>query len=84
MTADEQPEEQEGASTPAPRRASRPAPVTSRSNTEKAMALELARLVGVSPRLLVNPDPAPKPDPPAAGDTTGDEENGDVGEDTTA
>jgi hypothetical protein len=83
MTADEQPEQEEGASTPTPRRASRPVPVTSRSNTEKAMALELARLVGVSPRLLVNPDRDAKPNPPPADDTTGDEENTDSGEGTT-
>jgi hypothetical protein len=47
------------------------------------MALELARLVGVSPRLLVNPDRDAKPNPPPADDTTGDEENTDSGEGTT-
>ena len=72
MTADEEPEEQEEPLMAPRERAARPVPMTSRADTEKALALEMARLIGVSPRLLVSPDPEPAAttpsDPPPSGD----------------
>ena len=61
MAADEQPEELT-ASAPGP--AGRPAPRKPGSNKEKALTLEVARLFGIPPRVLMNRDASPQtPDP---------------------
>jgi hypothetical protein len=74
---EEQPEEQ--AAAPPPERANRPAPAKpGSSDTDKATVLELARLFGVSPRLLVNPGPAAEPPPPPRA-TEGEDDGEDHG-----
>jgi hypothetical protein len=51
---------EEAAPTPAtPQRARRAAPRPPGGDTEKALGLEVARLFGLSPRLLMAPRPAP-------------------------
>jgi hypothetical protein len=61
VAADEQPEERP-ASAPGP--APRPAPRKPGSDTEKALTLEVARLFGMSPRVLLNRDASPQPPAP--------------------
>jgi len=65
VAADEPPEEPpEEPAESAPRPARRPAPRKPGSNTEKALTLEVARLFGISPRVLVKRDAPPQaPDP---------------------
>jgi hypothetical protein len=78
---DAQPEEQ--ASAAIPERADRPSPAKpGSSDTDKATVLEVARLFGVSPRLLVNPPPPADPPPPAPGTEDGEEgeDDGTTGE----
>ena len=72
--ADAQPAELMAAGDPGrPERPNRPPPLKpGSSDTDRATVLELARLFGVSPRLLVNPGPAGGP--PPARDTAGEDD----------
>jgi hypothetical protein len=60
VAADENPEEPAAS---APRPAHRPAPGNLRPDTEKGLTLEVARLFGISPRVLMH-----RPAPPQARD----------------
>jgi hypothetical protein len=57
----------------APERPSRgSAPLKPSAHTEKTLGLELGRLFGLNPRLLVDPEPARAPEPPRRPDDTAD------------